>query len=372
MTHLKVVRPVWPRWWRWPLCCLLLTLLVGCDFASSPSGGPPKKRARPAVTVDVVRLYDETISRSLARPATLAPRLEVRIFNQEEGRLTALLPYEGDRVAEGEVMARLDDRLLRASLNKAEATLKQARLDLSRLERLVKREMVSAEAIERARTAVVVAEAEVSLLRTRLDYSVIRAPFAGVVSARLVEPGDVLAKFSHLLTLTRPSPLVAKVGVSELWLPYLAVGDKVSLTIDALPGQGFNAKIDRIHPGIDRSSRQGVVEVVLEPVPAGARPGQLCRVTFRSPPLQALLVPFAALQYDSEGEFVMQVGDDGKAHRVAVKTGAGIGDRLQLLAGLQAGDRVVVRGLLGLKDGRAVRVRDGGGALPVSSTVSSD
>jgi membrane fusion protein (multidrug efflux system) len=359
----------------WPLCLLLSVVLAGCEFASAPADDKPKKRVQPAVAVDVVQLRSETISRSLQRPATLAPRLEVRIFNQEEGRLTSLLPYEGDAVAKGEVLARLDDRLLRASLNKAEATLKQAQLDLNRLERLVKREMVSEEAIERARTALVVAEAEVSLLRTRLDYSVIRAPFDGVVSARLVEPGDVAAKFSHLLTLTKPSPLVAEVGVSELWLPHLKVGDRVSLTIDALPGERFSANIDRIHPDVDRNSRQGVVEVVLEPVPAGARPGQFCRVTFRSPPSEALLVPFAALQYDSAGEFVMRVGADGKAHRAAVKTGDGIDDRLQLLQGLQAGDRVVVRGLLGLKDGSVVSIRAGGdddNDAPASARLSPD
>lgn len=364
-----MIRPAWPSLWRCSLCCLLLVFLAGCDRGAAPGDGAAKRSPRPPAAVDVVVLRDETISQSLVRPATLAPRLEVRIFNQEEGRLTALLPYEGDSVAEGEVLARLDDRLLRASLNKAEATLKQARLDLSRLDRLVKREMVSAEAIERARTAVVVAEAEVSLLQTRLDYSVIRAPFGGVISARLVEPGDVLAKFSHLLTLIKPSPLVAKVGVSELWLPHLAVGDPVSLSIDALPGQRFAASIDRIHPAVDPDSRQGVVEVLLDPPPAGARPGQFCRVTFTSPPMQALLVPFAALQYDSGGEFVMRVDDDRKAERVAVKTGDGVGDRLQVLDGLQAGDRVVIRGLLGLKDGSRVSVHQGDGRVGAAASA---
>jgi RND family efflux transporter MFP subunit len=163
-----------------------------------------------------------------------------------------------------------------------------------------------------------------------------------------------------------------------LWLPYLAVGDQVSLTIDALRGQRFSANIDRIHPGVDRNSRQGVVEVVLEPgsdrVPDGARPGQFCRVTFNSPPLQALLVPFAALQYDSEGEFVMRVDADLKARRVAVKTGDGVGDRLQVLDGLAVGDQLVVRGLLGLRDGSTVSIReaDSGPAAMQNSAAAGE
>jgi RND family efflux transporter MFP subunit len=159
-----------------------------------------------------------------------------------------------------------------------------------------------------------------------------------------------------LLTLIQAAPLIAEVAVSELWLPRLRVGDPVTLGIDALPGRTFTATIGRIHPTVDRSSRQGIVELVLDPVPDGARPGQFCRVTFRAPSHQALLLPFASLQYDSDGEYVMAVGADGKVHRTAVVTGDGYDDRLELRSGLEPGARVVVRGLLGLEDGSLVSI----------------
>jgi len=173
-----------------------------------------------------------------------------------------------------------------------------------------------------------------------------------------MEPGDVLAKFSHLLTLTRVSSLHALVAVSELWLPRLTVGDSVELTIDALPGQTFAGSIGRIHPTVDPATRQGKVEVVLEPVPPGARPGQFCRVHFQSPPFEALMVPFASLQYDAEGEYVMRVDAGDLVHRVAVSTSDGFGERLRVVFGLAAGDRVVVRGLLGLEDGKRVQLNE--------------
>lgn len=340
---------------RWVPLLAGLLLVSACTPEPGDSSAKAKRR-RAATRVEVAVLALQPLQPQLTRSATLEPRLQVSIFNQEDGLLTELLPYEGDSVEQGEVLARLDDRLLRAELAKAEATLHQARQDLKRLESLVKRKMVADEAIERARTAVTVAAAELSLLRTRLDYTIIRAPFSGVIAARLVEPGDVLARFSHLLTLNQPSPLVAKVAVSELWLPRLAVGDTASMRIDALPDTEFSAAIGRIHPGVDPSSLQGVVEVLLEPVPPGARPGQFCRVTFSGPEYQALMLPFASLQYDSEGEYVMRVDADDKVRRVAVETRGGIGDRVEVVSGLAAGDRVVVRGLLGLKDGRAVQI----------------
>ena len=341
---------------------LLVSIFLLTACGPQQDDATRKKRVRGPARVELVTLLPQQLQPTLTRPATLEPRREVRVFNQEEGRLTELPPYEGDRVAAGEVIARLDDRLLRAEFNKADATRKQARLDLRRLERLVQQKMVADEAIERARTALAVAGAEVSLLRARLDYSVIQAPFDAVVAARLVEPGDVLARFSHLLTLSDASTLTAEVGVSELWLPRLHVGAMASVTIDALPGKTYPGRIERIHPGVNRDTRQGLVEVVLNPVPDGARPGQLCRVTFTATGHEALLVPFVALQFDRAGEYVMVAELDlesdaegaMRARRVNLRTGSGFGERLEVLDGLEPGARVVVRGLLGLKDGDAV------------------
>lgn len=270
--------------------------------------------------------------------------------------------YEGDRVSAGEVLARQDDSLLEAQFQKAQAQRRQAEADLRRLDQLQGRKLVSEDEQARAATAVEVASAEEKLLHTRLAHTRLHAPFAGVISARLAEPGDVLPTFSHILTLTDPSSLVTEVKVSELLLPTLVVGDTAQVRIDALGSRDFEGRISRIFPTIDADTRQGTLEVVLEPAPAGARPGQFCRVKLQGRPVPRLSIPFAGLRRDLQGEFVYRLADGGTAQRRAVITGLNLGDRIEVLEGLEAGMRVVVQGFLGLSDGMAVQITGGDAA----------
>jgi len=288
------------------------------------------------------------------RTGTLRARREVRILVQEEGRLVDLPFHEGDRVERGTTLLRLDDRLLRAQWKRLQAERRQAELDLQRLSRLEGSGVVTEEALARARTAVDVARADEELLHIRLDHTVVEAPFAGVVTTRLAEPGDVIQRFDHVLTLVDLGSLVTEITVSELLLPALAVGDPAQVRIDALGRASHSGSILRIHPSVDAATRRGVVEVALEPPPSGARPGQLCRVTLRGHAESRLTVPFAALRSDGENAHLFVVDEEERARRRPVTTGLHLGDRVEILSGLEAGERVVVKGFLGLDDGTAV------------------
>ena len=281
----------------------------------------------------------------------------MKILTREEGRIAQLPYYEGDRVHKGDLLLRLDDTLLQAQLEKAVAQRRQAQLDLKRVDQLQRRQLVAEEAIARARTALDVAQAEEDLLRTRLSYTRQAAPFDGVVSDRLAEPGDAVPRFTHVLTVIDPTSLVTEVNVSELLLSDLAVGDPVAVRIDALGGTPYTGHIQRIHPQVDPTTRQGTVEVTLQPAPKGARAGQLCRVTLRGHPAQRLTVPFAALRRDSGGPYVLRI-DEGKAVRTAVATGINLEDRVEVLQGIDEGQQVVTKGFLGLTEATPVQVVD--------------
>ena len=193
-----------------------------------------------------------------------------------------------------------------------------------------------------------------ALLRTRIGYTEIRAPFAGVISERRAEPGDAVAAYTHLLTLFDPQSLVVDLSVSERLLADLDPEATVEVRIDALGDRPFRGRLGRVFPTIDPATGQGRVEVRLEPLPAGALPGQLCRVRLGSPPRERLAVPLAAVRRDRTGSHVYRV-EDGKAVRTPVRTGALLGDAIEILDGLEPGTRIVTRGFLGLADGRAVR-----------------
>ncbi len=327
----------------------LLVLVLAAPLAAA---GRPS-----AHLVAVATAERRPVSLEFEATGSLVARRLRRVYSEEAGRVVELPWREGDRVARGALLARLDDALLRAELAKAEARRAQAEADLRRLERLSGRRLASEEALAAARTALALARAEERALRLRVARTRITAPFPGVVTQRLAEPGDVVAAGTHLLTLVDPASLVARVTAPAQVVVRLRPGDATQLRIDALGGGWRPARIVRVFPAVDPRTRQGTLEAAPAPVPQRALPGLLARLRLRTPPVERLVVPAAAVRHDPAGAYVFRVDREGRARRVRVRTGALVaGGAVVVLDGLAAGDRVVVRGLLGLRDGARVRV----------------
>jgi len=341
---------------------LLLLLCFSAILAacSKPAKNPARQgRAAPLVSTAIVKT--ESVQHRSQRTGTLRANSTVRIFNQEEGRLTELPFFAGDTVNKGDILLRIDDSLLRAEMDKATATLRQAQQDLKQATKLRKKRLIAKDELNRARTALDVANAELRLLKTRMNFTAVPSPLTGLVSERLVEPGDVAPRHTHLLTLIDTKTLITEVAISELLLPSLNVGDNVQVNIDALTGQQFTGHILRIHPTLNASTRNGIVEIILDPAPKGARPGQFCRVDLQSPAVMRRLIPFSALRRDNEGEYVFALyldKDKQKVSRKTVRSGLRIDDKIEILDGLTDGQNVIVRGFLGLREGKAVRTID--------------
>lgn len=343
-------------------CAWLLLAACTQDAGSSAPRPAGKAAAKQAHLVELATVTRETLSLSRVFTGSLRARRVVRVHVQEEGRITALPHYEGDAVAAGEALLRLDATLLRTEVDRAVAVTREAQANLARLERLVSSRMVAEEDVLRARTTLDVARAEEALLRTRLGYTTVTAPFAGVVTARLAEPGDIVERHDHVLTVADPASLVADLMVSELLVPHLGEGHPAQVRIDALGDARFAGFVERIHPQLDPATRQGRVEVALDPAPAAARAGQFARVRFDVRALDRQTIPFTALRRDAGGEYVFRMLADGTVERVAVRGGRRLAETVEILEGLDDGDRVVTRGFLGLTPGTVVEPVDGAAA----------
>lgn len=328
--------------------------VAGCSDDEPAASRPAKERSAHLVEVYTPQL--RTVSTAHQRTGSVRARREVRIHTREEGRIESLPWFEGDKVAEGELLAKIDDSLLNAELAKSTARTKQARLDLQRVDDLIKRNAASEDELAQARTALDVALAEQRILETRIDHTSLTAPFPGVVSRRLVETGDMAAKNDHLLTVIDPLSLVIEVPVSELTLPQLRIGDPVDVAIDALNGESLNGEIQRIHPALDPLTRQGIIEIALTPLPEGARKGQFARVTLSTAARNRLLVPFSALQRDREGEYLFRVTKEDTVEIARVRSGTRTSDRIEILEGINPGERIVSRGFLGLRAGTKITI----------------
>ena len=336
---------------RYLLLLAPLILLTACG--ESANGNKIKTGKRPPL-VQIAPVEYQQEGQTVIRTGTLKSDRQVKLITEEEGRIAKLPVHEGDRVRQGDLLLQLNDTQLKAELKKARAQREQSALDVRRLERLQSSRVVSEDELARARTALDVAQAEEDLLRIRLDNTRITAPFDGVISARLAEPGDAVAKFTHVLTLTDDKSLLAVLPVSELVLPSLALNDPVTLTLDALGDIQLAGRILRIHPTVDPVTRQGTIEAILDNPPPEALPGQLSRVVLTLRPQPRLTVPFPALRRDTQGEYVFLYGDDDSVRYTPVVSGLHLGERIEIVSGLQEKQQVVINGFLGLNDGMKV------------------
>ena len=339
--------------YRFLAAMVVLTTLAGCGRDAGEDGAG-RKGGREHLVETAPALVDN-LSVVRTRTGTLRARREVRVFTQEEGRITQFPFFEGDTVKEGDVLVRLDDTLIRAQLSRASSTRRQAEQDAERLKKLLERKVVSEDEYARALTAVDVARADEQVLRTRHGYMTIRSPLEGVVRERLSDVGNIAERHQHLLTVSDPSSLLTELPVSGLVMPYIAIGDSAKVIIDALGDRTHAGRITRIYPSLDPVTRRGTIEVELQPVPAGAAAGQLCRVELSTHAAPRMVIPFSALRRDAAGEYVYLLDDAGKAQRADVRSGLRLAEKIEIMQGLEEGSQVITKGFLGLVPGKQVK-----------------
>jgi multidrug efflux pump subunit AcrA (membrane-fusion protein) len=205
------------------------------------------------------------------------------------------------------------------------------------------------------------AEARLAQEKTRLAECVIESPFSGVVTRVHVRPGDMAAAKARLLELADFSSLVARIAVPEAFTAQVRPGMMLDARVDAYPGKSFRGRVVRVYPDLDRRTRTRMVEARIAGA-SGAVPGMFVRLTLTLERVDdALVLPLTALLTNEAGEKTVFVAKEGRAERRIVRTGIEDSDRVQILAGIEPGEKVIVSGHRDLKDGMAVRVTAPGG-----------
>lgn len=356
--------------------CLIITLPVtGCDDSSN-SQINTKKAKQTAHRVEVISVENKPVSLTQTVSGTLEAVTKIRLYNEESGRIIKLPYHEGDTVKKGTLLVQLDNALLKTDVAKATASKEQAKVDLSRLKKLLPKKISTEEEVAKARTVLDLAIAEEKRQLTRLQRTSIKAPIDGLITKRFYEPGDLLAQQSHIHSIIDPTELRLKASLAERWIPLVKKDQAITLRIDALGDKELTAKIVRIHPTINASTHKGIIEVHLIPVPEGARSGQFARAEIELKATSRLVIPVHTIHYDPEGAYVFRIIDDeeGKtvAEKVFFKQGQQFGSVTEVLSELSPGDRIVSRGYLGLRTGKKVTIANSGPAAPQSSLPESD
>ena len=346
---------------RGPLGLLLLFSLTWTSCSPGPEArgatrGPPNgERVTPIAAAPVER-------RDLARTVTVTGPVEpvrtIGVNSQASGTILSVGAIEGDRVEAGHVLAQLDASEPQAQLERAQAVLASAEGAYQRAQTLHRSQIITDAELEQARSAHGVALSDVRLWQTRLGFARVRAPVAGVVTAKFIEAGSAVSPNQRLFELADVSLLVVRVRVSELDVVDLRPGEAVDLTLDAYPDAAVTGVIRRIFPSADPESRLLPVEVALGRRPAGvdARPGFLARVTFAvDRRRQVLTVPAPAVGVIDDAAFVFVVDADTLSRR-PVFLGVTSEGWVEVTRGLSEGDLVVTSGHTNLRSGMQVRV----------------
>ncbi|WP_224199738.1 MULTISPECIES: efflux RND transporter periplasmic adaptor subunit [Pacificimonas] len=283
-------------------------------------------------------------------------------------RIERLYFNDGERVSEGAVIAQLSRGEESADLAAIEARARQAQQQLDRLEELSDRGFATRASLEEQIAARDAARADASAIRSRIGDRVIRAPFSGVLGLRTISEGAIVNAGSPIATLSDISRIKLDFTVPEQFLSSIEEGQPIEATAAAYPSELFRGQIDTIDPVVDPLSRSVTVRAVLPNPERRLRPGMLLSVDVVSEERRSLAVPETALIAQGDQQFVFRIDENGIARRTAIETGLRQDGQVEVLGGLQAGDRIVADGTVKVRDDSPVSAnfpeetrRSGGG-----------
>jgi HlyD family secretion protein len=426
---------------------LLAIALTSCNAAPKDEADartiPPGAQLTQVSAVDIAIAATAPLESVRSYTGTTQPVQEVTIRAQAEGQLRQLNVDVGDRIKRGQVLAQIDDSLLSANFDEAAAELasrrteiaqleaqvndantlvaqnrlklQQARADAARYESLAKAGAVSAQqaeqfsnqadtaeqvlsssqakviaeqqAIEVAKSRITAQQAVLAQQQSRKSYAVVKSPLAGTVLARSTEEGNLIQVGNELLRLGDFSQAKVTVQVSELDLANVKLGNTAQVKLDAFPNERFTAKVTRISPAANPTSRLFPVEMNI-PNPTGkVGSGLLARATFAPTIVDRVVIPLSALQDERTNSqaptnnnrarspaptpdttappqnrtsgklfIISSQGEQSKVTIRSVLLGQQLDGKVQILSGLNPGERYVSRAGRPLKDGDPVRL----------------
>lgn len=344
---------------------VFLTVSRAAERPASAAGQAGAGEAAPT-PVSVVKARLGPVAEHLSSTSAVEAERTAKILSETSGVVTEILVREGQQVAAGAVLARVDSRERRLTFEQAALRLQRAEAELTRQQRAFAEELVAEYDYEKARFDRDLAASELRSAELDLERTAIRAPFAGRVTEVLLVAGSHLQRAEHLLTLADFDTLVARLYLPERDVVALLPGQPAVVRPESRPdAAGIPGRIREISPVVDPGT--GTVKVTVAiPVANGGeeagtvRPGSFARVQIETGRRErAVLLPKRALLHDAAGAHVFVV-DGGRAIRREVTTGAEVtgaeGALVELPEGVEAGTPVVVAGHADLTSGAAVEV----------------
>ena len=329
------------------------------------SGGPPGITGGPraaAVPVEVVAIERRSVSSFLQTNGSLEAENDVQIVARIQGPVVELVAEEGMRLTKGDVMLKIDETETLAQVEIAKVGLKDGTRAHERAKAARDSEIISQEVYDAALAQLESAEAQLMSAEINYNYTSVTAPFDGIVVERLVKLAENVTANQELFRFSEFDPLLCKIQVPEKELSRLRKGQTAHLNVEAWPDERFEASVLRISPVVDPAT--GTIRVTLQVRARGKlSPGMFARVFLVTDTHEkAVVMPKRALSIESLSDAVFVVNHEGQAVRRDIELGYEETDVVEVLSGLEVGERVIVVGQDGLTDGTPIQVLKGPGA----------
>jgi RND family efflux transporter MFP subunit len=356
---------------------LAVILAAGLLFSCQTAQQTEETAAESVVTspVKVFEARTESISEKIIYTGLIEAWRQANILPDVAGKIAKIYVEEGSRVSKGQLLAELDTRAASLQLGQAEAALavaqanyKDAQRNLERMQRLSGENAVSEQQLEKISLAFEAAEAQrqqaqasVNLLKHQMEVSRMEAPFSGIVASRKAEEGDMInpmmggfSSSSGVFTLMDFSKIKINIAVSYQDIVRIRKGQNAEITVSAFPGRVFEGDVAVVNLTADPLTRKFSVQVYVDNPDFLLRPNTFGEVRLSVDTHEnAMVIPQKAVLEDS---YVFVVGEGGIAKKKMVTQGLQNNAMVEIVSGLEAGDKVVVEGNFGLTEGDMLRI----------------
>jgi membrane fusion protein, multidrug efflux system len=307
--------------------------------------------------VEAAAARSDTVVDAILATGQIEALQSIELRPDVEGRLIRILVREGTPVSQGTPLFKIDDAELKAQVAQITAERDLARQSLNRTRDLLGQKASSQAELERAEATMRSNEAQLELLKVRLDRTVVRAPFAGVLGQRFVSLGDYVTKDTKLAAIQTVSPQRASFQVPERYADQLKVGQQVTFRVAALPGRTFTGKVDFIDPIVQLPGRSIMVKARVPNPKRELQSGMFIEARLAtSVRPNAVVIPEDAVLPLQGSNFVWVV-TDGKAVRRQVELGVRTPGFVEVKSGVESKEQVVVGGQERLAEGAPVQAK---------------
>ena len=323
-------------------------LLASCSSKDDKSADTEKEKVE---TVSVMKLQKHDIMRVLTFSGVLQPYQKVAVAPALQGRITNLYVEVGDRVSQGQMLAKMDEtQYLSTKLN-----YENTKTDFNRIKILNDSNNIAKQTFDQAKSGLEVLETSLKNLE---QNTYLRAPFAGVVSARNYEPGELFSG-QAIYEIVQINTLKALVEVPETYFPHVKQGMKLNIATDTYKGETFPATIEVVYPTIDEKSHTFSIKLKIPNAAQKLRPGMYVSTTLEMGEEKTLTAPYNAVQkLQGSDERYVFLAENGKAKRVVVKFGQRFDDNVEIVADeITEGKDLIIQGVAKLHDGTPITIK---------------